>query len=136
MTRPTPSAILNSSLPPRFRQIRLELARQPGHPEGEASIAYVIVAPLDEERPDRRQPWRKHQENSRVARQRPLQADVLGHLVHRPGGSWAFKYENGDQQLPRQAITSSDERPAGRIRLDQRGRKGAIAFRVVGGGRE
>jgi hypothetical protein len=32
-----PKPILNTSLPPHFRQIRLELAREPGHPEGDTS---------------------------------------------------------------------------------------------------
>ena len=41
-TQPRP--ILNTSLPPQFRQIRIELAREPGHPEGDASVAYTIVA--------------------------------------------------------------------------------------------
>ena len=47
MTKAHPTAILNSALPPSFRQIRLELAREAGHPEGDHGIAYVIVAPLD-----------------------------------------------------------------------------------------
>ena len=41
--------ILNASLPAQFRQLRLVLAREPGHPEGDAEVAYVIVAPLDPE---------------------------------------------------------------------------------------
>jgi hypothetical protein len=93
MTKGTPSAILNSSLPPRFRQIRLELAREPGHPEGESHIAYVIVAPLDENDKIDAETWRKHREACRVARQRPQQPDSLGHLIHRPGGSWALQYD-------------------------------------------
>ncbi|MCD0422042.1 hypothetical protein LOC51_32925 [Rubrivivax sp. JA1024] len=102
MTKATPSAILNTSLPACFRQIRLELAREPGHPEGEANIAYVIIAPLDAE--DRIDPevWKKHREACRVSRQRPHQPDSLGHLVHRPGGSWAFQYDS-DTKLPDEA---------------------------------
>ena len=47
MSKPQPKPILNTSLPAQFRQIRIELAREPGHPEGDAAVAYVIVAPLD-----------------------------------------------------------------------------------------
>ena len=47
--------ILNASLPAQFRQLRLVLAREPGHPEGDAEVAYVFVAPLDpEDRIDRK----------------------------------------------------------------------------------
>jgi hypothetical protein len=90
-TRPQP--ILNSSLPAQFRQIRLELAREPGHPEGDAAVGYVIVAPLDNnDRIDARL-WLTHREACRIARLRPNEDDVLGHLVHRQGGGWAFQYD-------------------------------------------
>jgi len=42
-----PKPILNTSLPAQFRQVRIELAREPGHPEGDASVAYFIIAPLN-----------------------------------------------------------------------------------------
>ena len=78
-----PKPILNTSLPPQFRQIRIELAREPGHPEGDTGFAYVIVAPLDaNDRIDARL-WREHREACRIARLRPDQDDELGHLVHR-----------------------------------------------------
>lgn len=82
--------ILNTSLPAQFRLIRIELARETGHPEGDADVAYVIVAPLDAD--DRIDPtlWRKHREACRIARLRPNQEDDDGHLVHRQGGGWLF----------------------------------------------
>lgn len=88
-----PKPILNTSLPPQFRQIRIELAREPGHPEGDAAVAYIIVAPLDPQGRIEANLWRKHREACRVVRQRPDHADGLGHLVHRSGGGWAFRYE-------------------------------------------
>jgi hypothetical protein len=36
-------------LPLSFRRVRLELAREPWHPEGSASFGYLIWAPLDSE---------------------------------------------------------------------------------------
>ena len=47
MFKTQPRPILNASLPAQFRQFRLALAREPGHPEGDAEVAYIIVAPLD-----------------------------------------------------------------------------------------
>lgn len=88
-----PKPILNTSLPAQFRQIRIELAREPGHPEGDPDVAYVIIAPLDAN--DRIDPalWRVHREACRVARLRPDMPDEHGHLVHRQGGGWAFHYD-------------------------------------------
>jgi hypothetical protein len=85
--------IPNTSLPSQFRQIRIELAREPGHPEGERAVAYIIVAPLDSE--DRIDPklWRAHRDACRIARLHPDQEDSRGHLVHRQGGGWAFHYD-------------------------------------------
>jgi hypothetical protein len=93
MQSANPRQILNTSLPAQFRQIRIELAREPGHPEGETGVAYVIVAPLDAD--DRIDPalWREHREACRVARLRPDKEDEHGQLVHR-GGGWAFHYPN------------------------------------------
>jgi hypothetical protein len=93
-----PKPILNASLPAQFRRIRIELAREPGHPEGDSGFAYVIVAPLDTD--DRIDPklWREHREACRVARLRPDQDDQHGHLVHR-GSGWAFHYPDTPDEV-------------------------------------
>jgi hypothetical protein len=88
-----PKPILNSSLPATFRQIRIELAREPGHPEGESGVAYVVVAPLDHDGRIDAGLWRAHREACRMARLRPGRPDEHGHLVHRQGGGWAFRYD-------------------------------------------
>ena len=49
MSKPQRKPILNASLPAQFRQIRIVLAREPGHPEGDDEIAYIFVAPVDAE---------------------------------------------------------------------------------------
>ena len=85
--------IRNTDLPHSFRQIRLELAREPGHPEGDPGVAYVMLAPLDVEGRIDGQLWQKHREACRVTRLRPGAEDERGHLVHRRGGSWAFTYD-------------------------------------------
>jgi hypothetical protein len=89
-----PKPILNASLPAQFRQIRIELAREPDHPEGDASVAYVLIAPLDAN--DRIEPtlWREHREACRITRLRPDEQDDHGHLVHRQGGGWVLHYDS------------------------------------------
>jgi len=93
MNQAKPRRILNSSLPSSFRQIRLELAREADHPFGDSGIAYVLIAPLDSEGWLDLNMWRQHREACRVARFRPGKPDDLGHLVHRAGGHWAFRYD-------------------------------------------
>ena len=89
-----PKPILDTSLPAQFRQIRIELAREPGHPEGDASVAYVIIAPLDAN--DRIDPalWRKHREACRITRLQPDEEDEHGHLVLSEGGGWVLHYDS------------------------------------------
>ena len=89
-----PKPILNASLPPHFRKIRLELAREPGHPEGDHGVAYTILAPLDSESRIDAKLWKQHREACRIARLRPDLEEQWGHLLHRPGGAWAFHYDN------------------------------------------
>lgn len=81
------------TLPHSFRKIRLELAREKGHPAGSSSYGYIVVAPLD---PDRRldpEAWKSHRDACRVVRFRPTSDDGVGHLVHLRGGAWAFRYD-------------------------------------------
>ncbi len=85
-------------LPSSFRRIRLELAREPGHPEGSSKIGYVFVAPLNSDNRIDAELWRSHRDDCRVVRFRPRDEDV-GHLVHKPGGAWAFHYDvHGDAE--------------------------------------
>lgn len=81
-----------ADFPREFRRIRLDLAREPGHPVGDRGYGYVFVAPLDAD--DRIDPelWRAHRELCRVVRTRPDDEQSIGMLVRRPGGSWAFRY--------------------------------------------
>lgn len=85
--------IRNSSLPASFRRIRLELARNADHPEGSADVGYVIAAPLDAEDRIDAAVWKAHRDACRVTRLRPGGEDIRGHLIRRPGGSWAFHYD-------------------------------------------
>ncbi|HKY08571.1 MAG TPA: hypothetical protein VJQ55_10030 [Candidatus Binatia bacterium] len=80
-------------LPPNFRQIRLELAREKGHPAGSAAHGYTIFAPLDKDSKIDPQLWHAFRDFCRVVRFRPDEEEAIGHVIHRPGGSWAFHYD-------------------------------------------
>jgi hypothetical protein len=92
-----------SSLPAEFRQIRLELAREPGHPEGSRATGYDLLAPLDEDQRLAPDLWRKHKEHCRVHRFREGEDDMVGRLARKPGGAWYFDYDDGSSQDDEQA---------------------------------
>jgi len=131
MSNSGPTPILNASLPPQFRRIRIELAREPRHPEGDASVAYVIVAPLDANDLIDAKLWREHREACRVARLRPGEPDRHGHLVHRTGGGWAYHYESGSQVPDEVGFHFADERfvPGEYLSINEAGRM--HTYRVV-----
>ena len=110
MSKPQRKPILNASLPAQFRQIRIALAREPDHPEGDAEIAYIFVAPVDSEGRINPKLWKQHREACRVARQRPDEQDQLGHLVHRPGGGWGFHYDDSANLPDEAGYHFADER--------------------------
>lgn len=74
-------------------KIRLELARCKGHPEGAADIGYEFTAPLGAGARIDAGGWLKNRDHCRVVRFRPGEDDDIGHLVRKPGGSWAFHYD-------------------------------------------
>jgi hypothetical protein len=80
-------------LPPNFRQIRLELAREKDHPAGSAAHGYTIFAPLDKDSKIDPQLWHAFRDFCRVVRFRPDEDETIGHVIRRPGGSWAFHYD-------------------------------------------
>jgi hypothetical protein len=86
-----------SRLPREFRKIRLELAREKGHPAGSSGYGYTLVAPLDINRRIDTEMWKAHRDACRVVRFRPTGDDEVGHLVHRSGGvsggTWALHYD-------------------------------------------
>jgi hypothetical protein len=81
------------AFPPEFRRIRLELAREKGHPEGSNATGYDLVAPLDGKQRLSAELWRKHKEHCRVHRFREGENDMVGKLARKPGGAWYFDYE-------------------------------------------
>ena len=78
----------------RLSKIRLELARDSEFPQGSREHGYEFVAPLNADgRIDAAQ-WKKQRAKCRVHRFWAGETDEHGHLVHKPGGSWAFHYED------------------------------------------
>ena len=109
MTANFATPILGSSLPRTFRKIRLELAREREHPEGDRHIAYTILAPLDAASRIDVATWSEHREAARVVRQRPHEPDQAGHLVHTRNGGWTFHYETQGGQPDETGYRFADE---------------------------
>lgn len=87
-----------AKLPHNFRQIRLELAREKDHPAGSAAHGYTIFVPLDKDSKIDPQLWHSFRDFCRVVRVRPDEDEAIGHIIRRPGGSWAFHYDiRGDE---------------------------------------
>ncbi|MBT9289397.1 hypothetical protein [Prosthecodimorpha staleyi] len=76
-----------------LKKIRLNLARTKDHPNGSARHGYEFVAPLDADGHIDAEGWKKAREKCRVRRFWGGEEEDVGHLVHRPGGSWAFRYD-------------------------------------------
>ena len=77
----------------RFHHIRLELAREPGHPEGEARQGYDIVAPLDDAGHLDAAAWKREQGRCRVRRFVKDQTLSIGALRHGSGGRWTLELD-------------------------------------------
>lgn len=86
-----------SDLSPKFRHVRLELAREKGHPMGEHDEGYDLLVPLDTEGRLDPAEWKKHQMQCRVRRFEPDAQDKIGRLRRKPGGQWYFDYEEGER---------------------------------------
>jgi hypothetical protein len=110
MSKPQRKPILNASLPAQFRQIRIALAREPGHPDGDDEVAYIFVAPVDAEGRIDSKLWRVHRDACRVARQRPNEEGQLGHLVYHADGAWGFHYDDEANLADEAGYHFADER--------------------------
>jgi hypothetical protein len=80
-----------------LRRVRLELARDHDFPEGSSERGYDFIAPLDDNGHLVASAWKALRERCRVRRFWPGEREEVGHLVHKPGGAWAFHYDiHGD----------------------------------------
>jgi hypothetical protein len=80
-----------------LRRVRLELARDHDFPEGSSQRGYDFIAPLDDKGHLVAAAWRALRDRCRVRRFWPGEREEVGHIVHKPGGAWAFHYDiHGD----------------------------------------
>ena len=87
---------MSKDLPSTFRRIRLELAREPGHPEGERFVGYTIIAPLGSDGRIDAELARAYRDDCIVVRFNHDAEPQHGVLRRRPGGSWSFHYDLPD----------------------------------------
>ncbi|HET7680175.1 MAG TPA: hypothetical protein VFK79_08605 [Xanthobacteraceae bacterium] len=97
------------ALPRQFREIRLELAREPDHPAGSRQHGYRLIAPLDAEGHIDVHLWELHRVACRVVRFRPGEDDEVGHLIRR-GAHWVFHYDIMGSDDDESGYRFSDER--------------------------
>lgn len=94
-----------------MKKISLELARDPDFPNGSREHGYSFVAPLDGEDQIIAADWKTHREECRVVRFWGEDEHEVGHLVRKPGGSWAFHYDiHGDEDDDEAGYRFGDER--------------------------
>ncbi len=85
-----------ATLTPKFRHVRLLLAREKGHPSGATDEGYDLLVPLAADGHLDAAEWKKHKAICRVRHFRPGLEDRIGHLHRKPGGQWFFDYGEGD----------------------------------------
>lgn len=81
---------------PKWNLVRLELARTPVFPEGSASRAYMLRAPLDANGLIDEAELARRPEMATVRRFWPNEADQTGYLMRNAKG-WTFSYARGDE---------------------------------------
>jgi hypothetical protein len=81
-----------------LKTIRLNLARTREFPDGSDRHYYRFTAPLDADGRLDPEGWREHRDRCRVVRSWAGEEEDIGHLVHRPGGSWGFHYDIGGDE--------------------------------------
>jgi len=85
-------------MPSRPRHIRLELAREPGHPHGDAHIGYDIVAFLDEDGRLDLPACRANPERCHVRRFIKDATVSTGRLRHTHGDRWILDFPGGPDE--------------------------------------
>lgn len=112
-----------------WKAIRLELARTQDFPNGSASRAYLLRAPLDDAGAIDEKAVREWPEQATVLRLWPSEPDMSGHLA-RVGDKWAFvSRRNGKESA---VFTEMDPLPiseGGMLLLREKGQE--LPFRVA-----
>jgi hypothetical protein len=117
-----------------LRHIRLELARDHDFPNGSRDRGYELVAPLDADGHISADAWRATKDRCRVRRFWAHEPGEVGHLVHKPGGAWAFHYDiHGDAQHDETGFHLQTHRFAPGEYISIKEQDGVLrTFRVIG----
>jgi hypothetical protein len=83
-----------TKLPESFQHVRLELAREREHPDGNGAHGYDILLPLLADGQIDGELARVHKSKCRVRRFRQGDRDKIGLLHRGPGGRWTFDYDD------------------------------------------
>ena len=97
-------------LPDTFRVVRLELAREAGHPDGDPRHGYDVMVPLDDEAKIAGSIFREFPDACRVHRFRRGEEDMVGRLRHGPGGTWFIDYGTDSRAGEERGFHFRDER--------------------------
>jgi hypothetical protein len=94
----------------RLKQIIMDLAREPGHPHGDAQHGYLLHLPLnDEGRIDERQ-YEQMRDICTVRRFRPGEDPRNGRIRQARLGDWRFDYDDRQEFDDEQGFRLGDER--------------------------
>ena len=95
-----------------LKRVRLELGRTKDFPMGSRSRGYEFTAPLSTMKTASIPPnGRSTAISAGSAASGRAGLDQVGHLVHRPGGAWAFHYDiHGDDNADEAGYRFSTER--------------------------
>jgi len=86
----------HKDLTPKFRHVRLLLAREKCHPEGQRDSGYDLLIPLDDSGKLDPIDWKTHQNICRVRHFNGNEEERIGRLRRKPGGQWYIEYQNGE----------------------------------------
>lgn len=91
-------------------RIELELAREPGHPEGDPNHTYRLHLPLTDDGHVIQSGTRDMPDLCRVVRKRPGEDAVGGRILRGPGGRWLFDYSDASTLDDEVGFRLSEER--------------------------
>ncbi len=118
-------------LPDNFRLIHLELARESGHPEGDARHGYDLFLPLRQDGKIDVEVYKKHPDSCRVRRIRQ-DGNTVGRVRHRSGSRWVFDYDKSDDADDEAGFRLGDEHFTVGEYISVRENDGALhTFRVM-----
>lgn len=95
MSAPAKTKTAKTTVVP-LKRVRLELARDQEFPDGSRDHGYDLIIPLDKAGHLSPSGWKRDRDHCRVRRFWGHEAELIGHVMHKPGGRggiWAFHYD-------------------------------------------